>query len=352
MANPAEPILASAVWTAHRTLEAGEDPENARRRERLTSGCRAVDEALGGGLEYGSISGINADANSGAQELCEAFLVSHLLSSPDATATVIDTAHSFDVRKLHRSITSEMQDSASGAEVALEVLDRLKIMKVFDFIGLTESVSELRDPLECKQSSSAQSNPQEKAPKASIGDSEDEDEMLDIPSPPPKPPQPLPQNQKHQPTYHHSILLIDNITHVVAPLMKNHYTQGQAVLASFMRSLGHLTRTHNLCTILLNGVTSGANIKDEPPSIFSSCMLHPALRKPFAHTIDTNLLVHQVSETNGMKPRSHSRAEDQAQPEVGSMVSVIEVMQDRNGNSLGRWAPFTLSESGRLVATA
>ena len=76
-------------------------------------------------------------------------LTTHLLASPSTTAVIIDTTGAFDVRQLHAIVLSRVsrrvrsaieaeQDHAAELEVAW-VLDRVQVMRVFDFTGLIEA---------------------------------------------------------------------------------------------------------------------------------------------------------------------------------------------------------------------
>ena len=350
MGTPTEPILASALWTSHLAHTGSHGPS---KRYELSTGCQTVDSALDGGLEYGRVHCISGEADSGLRDLLQAFLVSHLLSSPEATATTIDTALSFDVRQIHQALVAAIPTQVHVGRKAMKVLDRLQIMKVFDFVGLTESVSELRDTMEGREPFPNSPEPQQKAPKGTIGDSEDEEEMLDSPSPPsnPLPPRPAVPPQEQAPS--HGLLVIDNINQVATPLLRNNYAQGQALLTTFLRSISHLTKAHNLCTILLNGVTSNTNVREEAPSVFSSYMLRLTLGKTFTYMLDTHMLVHQVPRTSAGSKEAYGRSEDRSAQAVGvEWVYVVEMLQDRNGRRLGRWAPFTVENGGRLKDVA
>lgn len=296
MATAAEPILASSLWSPKK-------PESAPEQQRLKTSHKALDAALKGGLDYGSITCISAEPDAGARELTQALLVSHLCTAKDATATVIDTGQAADVRRLYRAILATLSesDAATAKAEAKGTLDRVEIMKPFDFEGLTEAVSELRDTLEGR-------TPQEQPPRGTVADSQDdEDEMLDSPKPP------LPKtapNTSTAPSPHSSakggFLIIDNLTHLAAPLLKTNHASGQALLTSFMRSLAHLTRTHNLCTVIVNstlfnntgktGNTPTYN-KEESPSAFASCTARPALGKTWMFLVDVHLLVHSMPKT-------------------------------------------------------
>lgn len=342
MSIPAEPVLASALWAAHQA-SSGKSASTAL--PQLSSGCSSIDEAFGKAMQYGVICCISAEAMSGGRELCTAYLCSHLLSSSDATATVVDTALSFDVRNVYRLLLSRFRDEPDAEQRAMQALDRLKIMKVFDFEGLTDSISELRRTLEGAPAATSVPSKAQPMSKTIIGDSEDEDEMLDSPSPPPEQQVPTMQKDAQPAGVASGLLLIDSISHVASPILRNRYIEGQALLTSVMRSLTHLKTRHQLSSLLLNDATTKANVKDESPSIFSMCKIRPALGQSFRHMLDTHLLVHR----NSTKPSDTQRGpsgRQYAAEEQG--VSIVEVLQDRNGGSLGRWAAFTVDDGGSI----
>lgn len=110
-----------------------------------------------------------------------------------------------------------------------------------------------------------------------------------------------------------------------------------------MRSLHHLTKDYNLCTLLLNSAV-GLHPSDNPKynrrhdessnvSIFKSTPGKPALGKTYAYLVDTSLFLSKV-------PRGDEPPADE------ELVEVIEVVKDRYGAREGRWAPFQIVVSG------
>lgn len=343
MAAPAEPILASAIWATnevptHESLEMFD--------RTAINGYPNTDSTFGRALQYGKMCCVSMEPQSGGRELCEAYVASHLLSSSDATATIIDTGLSFDVRRFHRTLLARLEGTSGAEQQALSMLDRLKIMKVFDFEGLTESLAELRDAMDGRNSSIHVPGVGDSAPTDTINDSEDDEEMLLPPSPPPKQRLEPADCSSSDQRLSKSIILIDSISHVAAPSIRNRHAQGQGFLMSFMRSLAHLTMTHRLCTILINDAIPKAHIKDESPSIFTTCAVRPALGRSFEHVLDTHLLVHcaPAKTVRSVVDQSTSRAGDYN----ADNVSVVEILQDRDGNGLGRWSAFTVVEGGKV----
>jgi hypothetical protein len=356
-----EPILASSLWT---TEEHAEPPEPPAKRRRLASGCASIDASLDGGFDYGAITCISSEAESGAKELSYSLIATHLLLSKHSEATIVDTTNSFDVRRLHKRLVvglHERQSDDDAKALAVQVLERVRIMKAFDFVGMTECVAEVGESLETRRSTvsgrDTGSEPAKNAPapRGTVGDSEDEDEMLDDtePTSPGKASPPKNKDDKEETPDNHlrHLLVIDNITSVASPIIKNSHVQGQALLATFMRSLAHLTQTHDVCTILHNAtMTYPTKSSTEPtPSIFTSCTLRPALGKLFAYLLDTHLLLHRVPLT-AADAKSVYAAHSAIPKSSQKLVSVLEVLQDKHSDRVGHWSAFRAEADGNLAA--
>ena len=366
----AEPILASSLWTAEEEHASYPNRTTSppHQRRKVATGCPSIDDSLQGGFDYGSITCVSAEAESGAKDLSYSLIAAHLLTSERAEATVVDTTNSFDVRRLHKRLVTcltrdRLRDGKDGdmKDEAVQMLERARIMKAFDFVGLTECVAELRENIEV--SSNRQPSPSHQvvsAPRGTIGDSEDEEEMLDAPSLPPKPTQSSLKETNDQADLggrSSHLLIIDNITYVTSPILKNSHVQGQALLTTFMRSLAHVTRAHGVCTIIHNTTvtyaTNNSNNKTtaaEPTSsVFASCTLRPALGKSFPYLLDLHLLLHRlpispvdtkaVYAAHGAIPKPEHR-----------LASVLEVMHDRYSDRVGHWSAFRADAEGNLAA--
>jgi hypothetical protein len=358
-----EPILASSLWRFDETLESFEPPVKKRK---LGTGCSHIDKSLGGGFDFGSISCISSEPESGSKELSYSLIATHLLSSSQCEATIVDTTNSFDVRRLHKRLVSELQERKDGDDAkakAVQVLERVRIMKAFDFVGMTECVAELRESLEIRDKDRLQPEPEPVSeepkapvPRGTVGDSEDEDDMLDDTEPAsleePSPLSPKPTEPKEKPPGGDPphLLIIDNITYVASPIIKNSHVQGQALLATFMRSLAHLTRAYDICTILHNAVmTYQPKSATEPtPSIFSSCTLRPALGKSFAYLLDMHLLLHRVPIT-AADAKSVYAAHSAIPKSSERLASVLEVLQDRHSDRVGHWCALKADTDGNLA---
>lgn len=337
MAAAAEPVLASSLW--------GTGASGCGVGQKLRTGCDAIDKALGGGLDHGSITCISVETGVPVQTVTQALLVSHLSSSDSASATVIDTGQAIDVRRLLQAMlatATATEDAKDAAHVKAKAkLRRVKIMKAFDFEGLTEGLGELRDVLEDRAAPHL-------VPRGTVADSQDgEDEMLDSPTPAPL------NSAVPSATIATTIeskgplLIVDNITQLAAPLLKANHATGQALIVSFMRSLAHLTTRFNMSTVIVNSTifTKTPNYKEESPSAFSSCSVRPALGKTWTCLVDMHLLVHQMpcSNHDAKVVYGGTRA-------VGDvkLSNVMECLQDRREGKVGRWTAFTESENDVL----
>lgn len=371
----AEPILASSLWSAEGESTSTVHVAPPTKRHQLAIGYSPIDDSLQGGFDHGSITCISAEAESGAKYLSYSLIAAHLLTSKRAEATVVDTTNSFDVRRLHRRLVTGLmreggRDGNHGdvRDDAVRVLERARIMKAFDFVGLTECVAELREGLEIP-SKQAPGQQAVSAPRGTVGDSEDEDEveMLDAPTPPSKTVPPSPKethnltNTSDRPSH---LLIIDNITYVTSPLLKNSHVQGQALLTTLMRSLEHVTRRHNVCTIIHNTAVTYSNTNTstsnnnnnstttEPTlSIFASCALRPALGKSFQYLLDLHLLLHRLPISASDAKAVYAAHGSIPKPE-NKLASVLEVMQDRYSDRVGHWSAFRIDVEGNLAAVS
>jgi hypothetical protein len=189
-------------------------------------------------------------------------LVSSLLKYEGSTAAVIDTTGNFDILRLYSLIVSRLKQcpdvlgslraSGSVEDVAAQILDRVKIMRVFDFVGVREAVGEIKEQLEGRkgveevEAKEVEVLPVEEAkPKrtyvADSEDEEDDEEMLfdteanlatsapPVHGPETKPAMEPRTTETETGTGDPSglrFLLIDSLAHVLNPLLKKDYIQG------------------------------------------------------------------------------------------------------------------------------
>ncbi|KAJ9637188.1 hypothetical protein H2199_007474 [Coniosporium tulheliwenetii] len=236
-----------------------------------------------------------------AHQISNNLLATHLLVNPSSSAAIVDTTGNFSVLRLHSTLVfhlksqralkkshklandpepqqsiaqdagnanhpGEEAETASPADVAEEegneetvaakMLDRVKIMRVFDFVGVIEAISEIRDELEKPPAAPSDSSPMPSSPPpmprepgmrrtvSKIGDSEDEDEedmLFDSAAEAAEPSREPTSETIKEPAVEASsehipsstsppsgktgMIIIDNITHVLSPLMKTDYVQ-------------------------------------------------------------------------------------------------------------------------------
>tara|TARA_R110002003_G_scaffold27_6_gene1391 strand:+ start:18179 stop:19096 length:918 start_codon:yes stop_codon:yes gene_type:complete len=289
-------------------------------------------------------------------------------------------------------------------DVAANILDHVKMMQVFDFVGVKEAIGEIRDDLEGRKAPKSkkedgrpetktnatppppepEEEPQPVQKRTVVQDSEDEaddEEMLFDTSTPPRPapesnlavPDPhtpqQPDLQGPQSPNNPSLILIDNLTQVLTPLLKKDYIHANALTSPFLHTLSHLTRTHNLHTILLNPATpprptspSRPTAPQEhrkpdpppPPSIFASNSLVPSLVAVMGRYVDTGILVGNLPRRK-MDARIYYRELEARGAGAGSgvtklrgveMVGVVEVLWDRWEGRVGAWGVFGEGDMG------
>lgn len=279
---------------------------------RVATGTKSVDDALGGGVCAGTVLGVWGDGGevsfalvfrswlgvagecicvwvlTDLKQVCRMMLVDSLLKYPDEMAAVVDSTGNFDVLGVYTTLSERLKrnngffqklkakEEDSVEEVAATALDRVRIMRVFDFVGVREAIGEIRDGLERtkdidrktkgtinepRQTTLKPNTPKRPTPepltpeprprRTAVADSEDEDEdeemLFDI-VPPSKEPAPAVQQVEHEPQQHPTntiaeqedqqkiepvqphnpirFILIDNLAQVLTPLLKKDYIQG------------------------------------------------------------------------------------------------------------------------------
>ena len=288
---------------------------------------------------------------------------------------VIDTTGSFEVVKLHHVLSTQAAQrptryqSAGGTLNPEGCLDRVKLMRVFDFVGLTEATSELKGALE--KTVQFQAPPVSSNKSAVVADSEDEDEdILAIRSPAKETRRYEDANLLKSVSPLPWMLLIDNLSNVIQPIFKSNYIQGQALCTTFLRSLTHLTRDHNICTILVNNVIApkirtdkitnederprreqpndfGASSVFEQPSIFASTSIRPALGKTLTVWVDLHILLSVLPTKKRDAHIMYGSYPDHVQQRA-NVSHVAEVLADRWDGRVGRWGAFHVVEGSTL----
>ena len=226
-------------------------------------------------------------------------------------------------------------------EEATTMLARVKVMRVFDFAGVIEAVGELS---EMRDGVARVPGEAPKKTRDEVGDSEEElDEDEDLPA-----------DQVSEDAGQVGLIVVDSITNVVGSLMAKSQTQGQALLASFMRSLHFLTSRHHICTVLTNaavGLTASSNQEykrrpEDNVSVFSSTPGKPALGKTFTYLIDTSIFLSTIPKTADDAAVAYS---NRGGASSFKKAIVLEVLKDKCGSREGRWAAFEIFDEVKIV---
>ncbi|MCJ1238828.1 hypothetical protein MMC14_006819 [Varicellaria rhodocarpa] len=236
-------------------------------------------------------------------------------------------------------------------EKAVRMLERVKVMRTFDFAGVVEATSEVRDLWETLEREKEQNHEISK-PIGEIPNSQDSDDE-DLTTTDTKTELP--------PTITTSggirLIIIDNIANVTSSTMATSQTQGQALLISFLRSLRTLTITYHICTLMINAAVGLAPTTTITPhfnyykrrqpeennaSIFSSTFGRPALGKAYAHLIDTSIFLSRIPRTKEDVQLAYGGSNSGGEGKKWDSVGVFEVLRDRYGTREGRWATFEM----------
>ena len=268
----------------------------------------------------------------------------------------------------HVGAKSEVdEDAASLIEEATGLLDRVKLMRVFDFAGLVEAVGEVgeqREERDMNVRSDDAMRDTRKQTRHEVGDSEEEEDEEE-------------ESGDEMPNVGHmgvgeveemagleardvdkgggvGMIIVDNITNVASGVVSRSPVHGQALLASFMRSLQYLTSRRQLCTILINsavGVNPSANPEynrrqDDNVSIFSSSLGKPALGKMFPYLIDTSIFLSILPQRRDDAVVAYGNV---AEGRTWRRLVVLEVLKDRHSAREGRWTAFEIDGGVKLV---
>ena len=338
-----------------------------------SSGSFAIDDfALEGGYRYGEITSIAGPKGTGKTLLGYHAIASHLLIEGESRedlerrrigneVALIDTTGGFSAIRLRdvlifrlRARWQRQRDFQDGQrreekeefkQEATEMLGRVRVMRVFDLIGILEALGEIGE-----KAVEGKGRRQGKR-KREVVDSEDEDQDGDD----------VDERRRSddcQNTSNQSsagLILIDNMANVTSSVVSRSLIQGQALLANCMRALQHLVNRHQMSTILINsgvGLTSSTNPQhyrniDDHVSIFASSLGKPGSGIAFTYLIDTSVYLSLIPK---MQEDAVTAYGDPAQDRGWSKAVVLEVLKDRKGGREGRWAVFEVEDSVKLVA--
>ena len=257
------------------------------------------------------------------------------------------------------SVTEQNQRTEGGmSNQVASLLDRVKLMRVFDMAGLSDAVGEVPETLTRSNAIRTvgieENTDHYHQSKASDVANESDDAEPDFRG----------QWNRNGDGQSDSgdigirIIAIAGITNIVSAERSRSPLQGQATVASFMRSLRYLTTHYQLCTIIINAVVaSNSSSKfrndsshEQNASIFASISGRPALGSSFAQMVDKSLLLSVISNVAGAAVRALHKSGSAGK---GSKdVTLIEVLTDRLGSGAGRWAAFEIQGEIELVPYA
>ncbi|KAI9806345.1 MAG: hypothetical protein M1825_006460 [Sarcosagium campestre] len=407
MSHPVPATLASATLNQHR-------PRSSTPTV-FATGCKAIDhDALSdGGLERGRITALSGGPRTGKTLLAMHTIATALLARPDAQAAIIDTTGSFSAASLRDVVAVRLNDNSDKKNLVEDdvaddarifgVLDRVKVMRVWDFYGMTDAVGELRgmldagmvggardhhdlnvkDDVRAARGGKYENGQSEMIEVADSDGDEDEDDEMAAGETDTK----GGDTTRVVASERICIVVVDTITSTISPLLSSNMVQGatdydlhadvgspipsswgkgggdcgetgHALLVTFTRNLSLLTEHHQLMTLLLNntvssrrrGVPAGRESRDNAASpdvsIFASTAERPALGRTLGYCVDTHLLLSTVPrEGRYIGDATSLGGEGET---VGRSAVICEVLEQRYGAGKGRWGAFAFQDGVRL----
>lgn len=195
-AQPAPPFLASTLLSIAQSHVKSRPPP-------ASAGLFAVDDlALEGGFRYGEITSIAGATGTGKTLLVFHAITSHLLATSTGEVAFVDTTGAFSPLRLQNILVSRL--ARRGVEArhtesvhdgvpadlvpeweeyksqATRLLDRVQVMRVFDFAGVVEAVGEVGRMWDMgDEEMMKRENLEIEERNRVIEDSQDEDESFD-----------------------------------------------------------------------------------------------------------------------------------------------------------------------------
>ena len=350
-----------------------------------------ISHLLPDGLPRGRITAVAGPPKTGKSLLAHHAIVSFLLdpSNGNDLVAVIDPGElkrEFSTETLVKVLQVRLKEDPHGYGAreggdgkVRECLDRVLVMKTYDYEGTIEALGELAQRLEATGHRPPPESParacitttpaaatrprkrrmiiQDSDPENSSSNDEDDDDDDDQPSPPtistPEPASPP----------RVSLLVLESISQTIHPRLSTaHPITSQSNLATLLRTLRTLTVTHNLTTLLLNAALDPPFPKPRSgpypqtplpppapldlalhPSIFSAVRCRPALGRALAHGLDLELMLARLPKRRlDVQKREMGWAEEDVE-----MVGVLEVLGDRHGVvGAERWVSFEIRGMG------
>ena len=242
-------------------------------------------------------------------QIAHNIIASHLVRSATSASEVdtgavstfiIATPNTSIVSSVHAQLQHSLVADTSRSELSVKLLDTVQLLQYFDFAGLAESVSEVSDHLHGLLANRE---------KHSTSNAEYSKRL---------------------------ILFVDGLDSALESTQhRSGFVQANALGASLLRSITHLSRNYPSLLVLLSlEANQDTRSGDDFTSAFSSSTARSIrevgpggmLRRTLLAGIDTVVLVHD-SVDSGLND--------------GDLI--VEVVKDRAGASLGHWAVWPSS---------
>ncbi|KAF1816547.1 hypothetical protein P152DRAFT_127479 [Eremomyces bilateralis CBS 781.70] len=297
------------------------------------------------------ITAISGEASTGKTYLSFRLLAEHLLESLGSSAAIVDTTGVLDLFWLRQVLAATIdgrqsgQSKADAASCLTGLLARIRIIRVFDHIGIQEALDEVKATHDMPDPKDNTRGPADKV-----------EGKVDF-------------------------VVIDNLSNCFTPLIKTGYTSGNAVLSSFLRSLNALCRSHSVTVVVINtalpprrpGFSTYSTL---PTAIFSddsaqqasfsldnirptssvfstrAAQAQPALGRALQRFASLHIFMHAAASTRGDRAADdHAHSGFHGTGYIGSSGSyhlVVEVIGDKSGGRRGRWDAFRIGRMGEM----
>ncbi|QIW96055.1 hypothetical protein AMS68_001573 [Peltaster fructicola] len=201
---------------------------------------KTIDSLLEGGIQYGLQLCISATDNSDSTLIGNLLISSHIQASQTAQVTVVDTNNTFDVRPLARVVERQ-----STPEKVHALLERVRIIRTFDFEGVGASLDKIKADIQSDSS-------------------------------------------------HKHLLVFDGLSHGARVSLKNNAVQAQADLDTFFKALQALSTDYGVLSVLVEGFVQNRDIEANHECLFHATELQPFFSTNTAPSIDLHVHVHST----------------------------------------------------------
>lgn len=278
------PANAAELWQAHTKGTAQQQP-NVRR---LFAANKVIDTLLEEGIYYGSLVCISAAHDEDSAQIGNLLMACHLRATQNAQVTIIDATNAFDVRALAHVV--KQRSFAEEQNAVLDVLQRVRMIKTFDFQGVRESIDKIKADLDSG--------------------------IL--------------------PAQH--LLVFDRLSHGVSVMLRNNPVQGQAILDGLFRSLKALSAEHSVCCVLVEGFVKCQDHGVDPDCLVSKTELSPFFNGATAPSLDLHIHIHDASSPQHDRSQMSDRR-------------VIEIAASRYDSRGRRWIHCQADELNTVMGS-